>query len=50
MDVKWLDEEFLDTSDVPVAEPVNNREEQITVITTDENLCSPWTEAAIMHC
>ena len=32
------------TSDVPVAEPVNNREEEITVITTDKHLCSPWTE------
>ena len=32
------------TSDVPVAEAVNNREEQITVITTDEHLCSPCTE------
>jgi len=33
-DIKWLDEEYLDTSDVPVAEPDNNREEEITVITT----------------
>ena len=44
VDVEWLDKEFVDTSDDPVAEPVNNREEQITVITIDEHLCSLWTE------
>ena len=44
VNVEWLGEDFLDTSYVPAAEPVNNREEQITVITTDEPLCSPWTE------
>ena len=44
VDVEWLDEEFLDTSGVRVAELLNNSEEQITIITTDEHLCSPWTE------
>ena len=43
-DIEWLDEQYLDTSDVPVAEPDDNCEEQITVITTYEHLCSPWTE------
>ena len=47
MDVEWLDEEQLDTSDVPVAESDNSREEQITVNTTEEYLCSPLNELQI---
>jgi len=43
-DVEWLDEEDLDVTDVHVAEPDNACEGQITVIMTDEHLCSPWTE------
>ena len=39
-----MDEEDLDVTDVPVAEPDNACEGQITVITTGEHLCSPWTE------
>jgi len=39
-----LDEEDLDVTDVPVVQADNTYGGQITVNTTDEHLCSPWTE------